>query len=91
MDWLVSHWMGDQKCIISSSSVLWKACKAVGLGCICSRQHPPIHIGLAWWVLARSPYVIHKEGLCPSSGDINRLTMMMMKLSKAGTMGTSQF
>jgi hypothetical protein len=23
--------------------------------------------------------VIHKEGLCPSSGDINRLTMMMTK------------
>jgi hypothetical protein len=22
--------------------------------------------------------VIHKEGLCPSSGDINRLMMMMM-------------
>jgi hypothetical protein len=25
-----------------------------------------------------SLYVIHKEGLCPSSGDINRLTMMIM-------------
>jgi hypothetical protein len=25
--------------------------------------------------------VIHKEGLCPSSGNINRLTMMMMILS----------
>jgi hypothetical protein len=24
-------------------------------------------------------WVIHKEGLCPSSGDINRLMMMMMK------------
>jgi hypothetical protein len=24
-----------------------------------------------------SLYVIHKEGLCPSSGDINRLMMMM--------------
>jgi hypothetical protein len=23
--------------------------------------------------------VIHKEGLCPSSGDINRLVMIMMK------------
>jgi hypothetical protein len=23
-------------------------------------------------------YVIHKEGLCPSSGDINRLMMMMI-------------
>jgi hypothetical protein len=29
-----------------------------------------------------SLWVIHKEGLCPSSGDINRLmmTMMMMHL-----------
>jgi hypothetical protein len=25
-----------------------------------------------------SLWVIHKEGLCPSSGDINRLMMMMM-------------
>jgi hypothetical protein len=24
--------------------------------------------------------VIHKDGLCPSSGDINRLTMMMMNI-----------
>jgi hypothetical protein len=29
--------------------------------------------------MARSPRVIHKEGLCPSSGDMNRLLMMMMK------------
>jgi hypothetical protein len=27
-----------------------------------------------------SLWVIHKEGLCPSSGDINRLMMMMMKM-----------
>jgi hypothetical protein len=26
--------------------------------------------------------VFHKEGLCPSSGDINRLTMMMMNVVK---------
>jgi hypothetical protein len=26
-----------------------------------------------------SLWVIHKEGLCPSSGDINRLMMMMMR------------
>jgi hypothetical protein len=25
-------------------------------------------------------WVIHRKGLCPSSGDINRLMMMMMKL-----------
>jgi hypothetical protein len=28
-----------------------------------------------------SLWVIHKEGLCPSSGDINRLMMMMIKKS----------
>jgi hypothetical protein len=29
--------------------------------------------------MARSPYVvIRKEGLCPNSGDINRLMMMML-------------
>jgi hypothetical protein len=35
---------------------------------------PPTRTGAAWRVMARSPYV---EGLCPSSGDINRLMMMM--------------
>jgi hypothetical protein len=29
-----------------------------------------------------SLWVIHKEGLCPSSGDINRLMMMSMKYSR---------
>ncbi|RVE42578.1 hypothetical protein evm_012775 [Chilo suppressalis] len=28
--------------------------------------------------MARTPYFIHNEGLCPSSGDINRLMMMMI-------------
>jgi hypothetical protein len=32
---------------------------------------------LVWWVMARFPYV-HKEGLCSSSGVINRLMTMMM-------------
>jgi hypothetical protein len=27
-----------------------------------------------------SLWLIHKEGLCPSSGDINRLMMMMMMI-----------
>jgi hypothetical protein len=26
--------------------------------------------------------VIHREGLCPNSGDINRLMMMMMMMMK---------
>jgi hypothetical protein len=30
-----------------------------------------------------SLWVIHKEGLCPSSGDINRLMMMMMTYAHA--------
>jgi hypothetical protein len=29
------------------------------------------------WVMARFPYVIHKEGPCPNIADINRLMMMM--------------
>jgi hypothetical protein len=36
----------------------------------------PTLTGLVLWVIARSPCVIHKEGLCPSSGDINRLVMI---------------
>ncbi|RVE52563.1 hypothetical protein evm_002682 [Chilo suppressalis] len=28
--------------------------------------------------MAQSPYSMHREGLCPSSGDINRLMMMMI-------------
>jgi hypothetical protein len=31
-----------------------------------------------------SLWVIHKEGLCPSSGDINRLMMMMMYIGRYG-------
>jgi hypothetical protein len=35
--------------------------------------------GPAWWAIARSPYIyIHKEGLCPNSGDNNRLKMMII-------------
>ncbi|RVE42750.1 hypothetical protein evm_012574 [Chilo suppressalis] len=30
--------------------------------------------------MAQSPYSIHREGLCPSSGDINRLMMMMLNI-----------
>jgi hypothetical protein len=58
----VGHRMGDQKFINSSSSVLgWS-----------TNSH---------WarVVAYGPFslcVIHKDGLWPSSGDINRLMMM---------------
>jgi hypothetical protein len=40
-------------------------------------SHPLICTGFAWWVMF-SLCVIHKEGLCPSSGDINSLMIMMM-------------
>jgi hypothetical protein len=35
------------------------------------------------WVVGYGPFslcVIHKEGLCPSSGDINRLMMMVLRM-----------
>jgi hypothetical protein len=32
------------------------------------------------WLMALSLCVMHKEGLCPSSGGINRLMMMMIKM-----------
>jgi hypothetical protein len=74
--WSVIGWV--TKYIISSSSVLRKARQAVGPGFICSRYH---HHALR----PRGEYgpfslcVIHKEGLCPSSGDINRLMMMIWR------------
>jgi hypothetical protein len=58
--------MGDQKFIISSSSVLGKVREAVG---------PAV------FAVVSTLCVIHKEGLCPSSGDINRLMMIMTPLS----------
>jgi hypothetical protein len=70
--------MGDQKCIISSSSVLRKARQAVDPGYVVVSTHQH-------WARAVSygPFflcVIHKEGLCPSRGDINRLMMMKVDL-----------
>jgi hypothetical protein len=35
--------------------------------------------------------VIHKEGLCPSSGDINRLMMMMMMIKPTLTSINASF
>jgi hypothetical protein len=53
---LISHWTGDQKFIISRSSVLRRA------------RYGPFSLS-----------VIHKKGLCPSSGDINGRMMMNYK------------
>jgi hypothetical protein len=42
------------------------------------------------YVLAYGPFslwVMHKEGLCPSSGDINRLMMMMKEGLDTATPG----
>jgi hypothetical protein len=35
-----------------------------------------------WWFSPFSLCIIHKEGLCPSSGGINRLMMMMMMIQR---------
>jgi hypothetical protein len=50
----VGNRMGDQKFINSSPFVLRTARYTVSFGCICSRKHP----APAWWVMARSPYVL---------------------------------
>jgi hypothetical protein len=65
--------MGDQKFIISISSVLRNARYAVGPGCILqslapTNQHWARVVGYGPFSL----YVIHKEGPC--SGDINLST-----------------
>jgi hypothetical protein len=41
-------------------------------------QNSPIRTGPACWVIARSPYVRCALCLCPSSGDINKLMMIML-------------
>jgi hypothetical protein len=69
---LVSHWMGDQKFITSSSSVLRKAAFAV----VTTHQPAQGPRGYGPFSLC----IIHKKGLCPSSGDINRLMMMIIGL-----------
>jgi hypothetical protein len=74
---LVGHWMGDQKLIISSSSVLRKA--RLNLW---SRLHLlPLAPTNPHWarVVGYGPFflsAIHKEELCPSSGDINSTRFM---------------
>jgi hypothetical protein len=78
---IFQHWMGDQKIIISNSSVLRKARKPLVLATFAVVSTNP------HWacVVCYGPFslcVIHKKSLCPSSGHINRL-MMMMKISKA--------
>jgi hypothetical protein len=66
--------MGDQKFIISSRRY---AKKLVSAAFAVIRTHQPAlgPRGGLWLVLLMCT---HKEGLCPSSGNINRLLMMMM-------------
>jgi hypothetical protein len=59
--------MGDQKFIILSSFVLRKAP---------TKPHWARVVGYGLFSLC----AIHKEGLCPSSGDINRLMMLKMNI-----------
>jgi hypothetical protein len=70
--------VGDQKCIITSSALLQKARCVVGHGCnfqslAGTNPHWARVVGYGLFSLC----VIHKEGVCHRSGDINRLTMMM--------------
>jgi hypothetical protein len=51
--------------------------------CIGGHVKPLVPAAFTAWVVSYSPFslcVIHKESLCPSSGDINRLMMMMMMM-----------
>jgi hypothetical protein len=73
---MVSHEMGVQKFIISNSTVFRHVKPLVPAAFTVVSTHPH-------WarVVGFGPFflrVIHKEGLCPSSGDINWLMMMMM-------------
>jgi hypothetical protein len=71
---LVSHWMDDQKFIILSSSVLGKArWSRLQLQTLASTNPLWAHVGYGPFSLC----VIHKEGLCSSSGDVSKLIMMM--------------
>jgi hypothetical protein len=70
--------MGDQKFIISSSFVLGKARKPLvpAAFAVVSTPTNPHWARVVDYGLF-SLFVIHKECLCPSRGDINRLMMMI--------------
>jgi hypothetical protein len=58
--------------------VVQKAHQAIGPGCIWNRLSHQSALGLRGELVNYGPFslwVIHTEGLCPSSGDINRLMM----------------
>jgi hypothetical protein len=68
--------MGDQKFIISSSFVLWNIGPVFISSLAPTNPHWASMVGYGPFSLG----VIHKEGLCPRSGDINRLMMMKHEL-----------
>jgi hypothetical protein len=75
---LVRRVMGDQKFVITSS-VLRKARHDVSAAFVVVSPTNPhwarvVGYGPFWFC------VIHKKGRCPSSGDINRLMMMVKRL-----------
>jgi hypothetical protein len=80
---MVGHRMGDQKFYISSS-VVGPGCSVVVPSIRWSRLYlqsfAPIDLHWACVVGYGPFWVIHKEGLYPSKGDINRLMMMMNPL-----------
>jgi hypothetical protein len=74
--------MGDQKFIISSSSVLRKAVKPLipAAFAVVSTHHPALVRVVGFGPFSLS--VIHKEGLCPSSGDIIRLMITQLPTNR---------
>jgi hypothetical protein len=75
---LVSHWIGDQiyhlKLLRASEGTLSRWSWLYLQSLATTNTHWARVVGYGPFSL----YVIHKEGLSPSSGDINRLMMMMM-------------
>jgi hypothetical protein len=75
---LVSHWMGDQKFILellrASEGTLSRRDRLHLQSLAPTNPHCPS--GGLWFVLLMCNL---KEGLCPISGDINRLMMMVNK------------
>jgi hypothetical protein len=74
MSSLVSHWMGDQK---APPCFGWHVKPLVPAAFAAVSTHQPA------LVVSHGPSflcVIHKEGLCPSSGYINKLSMIVLYL-----------
>jgi hypothetical protein len=70
---LVTHPMSDQRCL--TSAIVRQSALIAGppsIRCIGDNRNNDTNI------LSISLCVIHKEGLCPSSGNINRLMMKMI-------------